>query len=259
MSYCWILCTPRTGSSFLSELLNHSGAFPPFGHPQAKDRVGPIQRGTAFGEWARLYDNPEQFSALPPPHSKMICHQYVEAVGAIPKPKKYNIGWYHDPHDPADVERLLSAFDSRWACGLLPGLSFVHLRREPVSHAVSLYFARETKKYHIYDRENLGRYLRRRVRLDPAKLMDAYRDAVSYQSSWTPFLKGGERILDVDYDGLVGDPGGVLRRVLDFLGVGGDADGAVAKLFGGGRKIYRMTRPEAGRATDIIRRGAGIP
>ena len=89
-SACWILCTPRTGSSILCELLNGLGVFPNFNHPGMKNNRGPLETGQAFNEWARLYSNLVEFCYQPPPYSKMIFHQYIEVMGSVTKSKKYN-------------------------------------------------------------------------------------------------------------------------------------------------------------------------
>src|SRR5574343_868527 len=99
MKACWILCTPRTGSSFLCELLNNLVVFPPFDHPGMKTVRGVLEVGQAFSEWTRLYSSLADFCNHPPPYSKMIFHQYIELFGSIPKQKQYNVGWYEDKHD----------------------------------------------------------------------------------------------------------------------------------------------------------------
>src|SRR5688572_22853884 len=123
---CWILCTPRTGSSVLCELLNNVGAFPVFRHKNMQTtHRGPLEAGQTFNEWPRLYDDLCQFLENPPPYSKMIFHQYVETMAGVAKRKRYDIGWYPEKHDKKLMAEISSKYDSRYARSIFPDLKFV--------------------------------------------------------------------------------------------------------------------------------------
>jgi LPS sulfotransferase NodH len=251
---CWILCTPRTGSSILCELLNNLGVFQPFDHPNLVHHRGPLEVGQAFNEWPRLYFSPQDFLSHPCRYSKMIFHQYIESFASIPKQERYNVGWYPRTHDPDLTARISKQYDSRFADRLFPGIRFLHLHREPISHAVSLYFARSTKKYHIYSQEALDEYLRMQIQPDHNKLLEAYRDALAYDKCWRNFLSGGERLMHVDYNSLLFYPEDTLTKIVEFLGVDGDIKGSIDKCLGDKKRIYKMTRPESREYYELLQK-----
>lgn len=242
---CWILCDPRTGSSFLCDLLNNTQAFPVYTHPRMRNKRGPLEIGQAFNEWARLFDNVQQMLHDPPPYAKMIHHQYVETVAGLPKDQRYHPGWYPTKHDMAMLVEYSIKYDSRFVRRIFPDISFIRLTRNVVSHAVSLYIARSTTKYHIYDKNTLDTYLKTKIEIDDARLLEAYKDAVNYTESWSRFLDGTERLLRVNYEDLVEKPVDTLSSILNFLGVQTDVQAAVNRTLGNEKRLFRMTRPDA--------------
>lgn len=249
---CWILCTPRTGSSLLCELLNNLDIFPPFNHPSLTDRRGPLEKGQAFNEWARLYFGPAYFSFYPSPYAKMIFHQYVEAMGSILKPKRYGVGWYHNVHDLEFLKSISLKFNSEYVRRIFPDIHFIHLLRDPLDHAVSLYVARNTKKYHIYSQFDLDRYMDMKIVVESRKLMMAYDDAISYSDSWKWFLKGDEKVLQIQYEEMLLDPGNIIERIGEFLNISFDVEKSLSKTYGSDKRIYRMTHPESLHLKDAL-------
>lgn len=242
---CWILCVPRTGSSVLCELLNNLGSFPIYHHENMKKNRGPLEVGQTFNEWSRLFENVYQFLENPPPYSKMIFHQYVETMVGIPKKTRYNVGWYPDKYEKDLMAGAAVKYNSKFARSVFPDLRFLKLNRDPISHAISLYFARTTKTYHIYDKRNLDKYMSTVVDVDLSKLLEAYHDALDYADSWNDFLCGDEIILNVEYHDLISDTRATMEKIMDFLGVKGDLDASMEKVYGNNPRIFRMTRPEA--------------
>lgn len=242
---CWILCTPRTGSSILCELLNNLGVYPNFDHPDMKMHRGPLEVGQAFNEWPRLYANPVQFCHHPAPYSKMIFHQYVEVMGSVPKNKQYNIGWYPEKHDKEMMAKVSKKYNSEFARSIFPDIKFIHLKRDVMSHAISLYFARMTKKYHIYDKNSYDNYINLSINYEKNRLLECYADALDYEKSWNYFLNGSECIYTLNYSDLIKDMQHSFSEIVDFLGCGGDVLGSINKAHGEDKRIYRMTRPEA--------------
>ena len=241
------MCTPRTGSTLLCELLNSINIFPPFDHPNIQFCDGGfIKKGQAFNEWARLYSSVSEFIAHPPPYSKMIFHQYIEIVGSVPKSKRYNTGWYTSLHDPSFVSKVLLKYNSKYIRSLFPDIKFIHLKREPISHAISLYFARETREYHIYDASSLKEYLEINIPINHSKMLEAYKDALLYNCVWEEFWSGDEDVLVVNYEDLVSDNCKKIQEIVSFLGL----DLKVNKC--NSNRIYRMTRPEASKFENIL-------
>ena len=75
----WILCNPRTGSSYLCECLNHTGYFEPYENEytdkRGDDRM--LEHGMAFCEWMRIIKNKESFERNPPKFLKNIYEQPI--------------------------------------------------------------------------------------------------------------------------------------------------------------------------------------
>lgn len=220
-----------------------------------RTRRGPLEVGQSFNEWARLYDNTTEFTENPPPYSKMIFHQYIEVFMCLPKAKRYTVGWYPEKY-PADVEKSYSSrYNSVYARWLFPDMKFVLLRRAPLSHAISLYFARTSKTYHIYDEGVLNNYMANQIEIDDARLLEAYFDAVQYQDSWQHFLIGDEKLFEVDYDTLVESPEPTLTKLYEFLEIDVKCvANSINGTLGADKKIFRMTRPEAAQVTERLRK-----
>lgn len=249
---CWILCTPRTGSSFLCELLNNTKAFPAFDHPGLVKRRGPLEIDQSFNEWPRLFYGPADFASNPPPYCKMIFHQYVETFGNVSKSKRYNIGWYPFTHDARFMEEVSTRYNSDYVNKLFPDIKYIHLVRNAIDHAVSLYIARSTKKYHIYTQEDLSAYMNMDISVNQSRLLEAYKDALEYRNSWKWFLKGDEKIIEVEYEDLILDPSKVLKNIGSFLELDLDSNLSLTSTFGENKRIFRMTRPEADRIKEAL-------
>lgn len=219
---CWILCNPRSGSSILCDFLNFTGKFPAFDHPDTKLRRGPLERGLAFNEWFRLYNSTEEFELRPPPFVKSILHQYEELLG---RPGRNYIKT------------------------LLPGVRFVLLKRKNLAnHVLSQYFAEHTQTYHIYNQEQLQRYLNRQLESFAIDKLRAAQEKVSqYNSSWNWFLEDEPR-LTVYYEDFIEQPQKVIEEILTFCEIPfekDDLDKAVEAALVKTPRILKMTRPEA--------------
>lgn len=241
---CWILCTPRSGSSYLCDLLNNTGLFPAFSDPRLADKVGPLQRGLAFNEWLRIFDSPRDIAENTPVCCKAIYHQYVEAMGSIRKEarRKPSSNGYA-PIDPERNEWVRDKYPLTYVKACLPGVRFIKLKRDPISQAVSTYFARKTEKYHLYDVSDAERYFSRKIPLS-YELLDVYKEVVDLTDAWDGLCRW-QTTIDIDYDSLVGRPEDTLSAILEFLEADkSEAKGAVEKTQEASRLI-RMTRPES--------------
>ncbi len=90
----------------------------------------------------------------------------------------------------------------------LPNAAIIHATRDPIDTCVSCFSVHFTKgQTHTYDLAELGRYYRH------------YRDLMAH---WQRVLPPG-RILDVQYEQLVGDLEAAARRIIAHCGLGWDA------------------------------------
>lgn len=241
----WVLCTPRTGSSFLCELLNGTGLFPPYSHPRLTGVAGPLEGGRAFNEWLRLFVGRADFEAAPPRHVKAVFHQYVEVFASVPAGRRQGAGfggYAHRVPGPV-VAGALAAYGRGYVESVLPGVRFIELTRNAVDQAASTYVSRLTSRYHLYTEGDLRDYERTRVgAVDDRLLLECYRDVRGLRGCWGGFAPA----LSMRYEDLVADPLGELSRVLP--GASGEVlAGAVGGCFGPGRRLFSMAgHPDKG-------------
>ena len=241
---CWILCTPRTGSSFLCELLNNSGSFPEMKHNSLKNYRCPLEKGQAFSEWCRLYDGFYDFIENPPPYSKIIFHQFFEVMNNISKEKRYGVGFYKEKYDNEKAIKISKKYSAKYIMNsIFPDIKYILLKRNPISNAVSIYFSRITKKYHIYDYNSLKEYLNSKIEIDDFKLLKCYKDSKLNNNIWLNFL-GKEKFLSINYDDLINKTEDTLENISDYIGISINYKNVISKINKNPR-IFRMTRDES--------------
>lgn len=241
---CWILCTPRTGSSFLCDLLNNTNIYPEYQHPELdKVRGKYLKKGQSFNEWIRFYFSPTELLYNPPIYSKIIFHQYLEAMMGIAKDKRYNVGWYPQKHDQKLTDKLNICYNSNFINKIFPDIKYIYLKRDPISHAVSLYFARMTRKYHIFNKNELNNYKNMAIPMKEAKLIECYEDAVIYNTIWDEFLLDSNCLI-IQYKDLIDQTQTVLEKTMKYLEVDFNAKDVIEQTKKS-QNILRMTRKEA--------------
>ena len=151
---CWVVCLPRTGSTFFCDLLNQTGAFPEYNDNRLKDTIGPIQKGRAFNEWLRIFSNYHDLYKNPPSCCKAIYHQYVEVMGEISINKRRKPDDNYQPIDPHKENFVRAKFKLNAVQSLFTKIKFLNLKRNIYEQTVSTYFARQTQKYHIYNEKD---------------------------------------------------------------------------------------------------------
>lgn len=243
MQPCWILCTPRTGSSYLCELLNNSGCFPNFKHPKLKPHKGPIQQDRAFNEWLRIYRNEKEFEKDPPATCKAIYHQFIEVLtGSIQRRGPGEEGYLvKTPPRPKNC-------NPSYLENLIPNIKFIHLTRGVIEQSVSVYIARKTKKYHIYDKEQLKNYFKQKIEINTRTLLDVYYEVTEWNKIWADF-KG----LNVCYEDLMTQPDRSLNLILEYLQIKPiKPAGVVVSETNDQERILKMTRPENNNLSKIL-------
>lgn len=241
---CWILCTPRTGSTYLCELLNNINVFPSFDHPEIrnKNKTKLMEYGQSFNEWCRLYNNFYEFLDHYPLYSKMIYHQYLEVINSVSNEEKQKLGWYARYKDNIFLTKEHGDFVKN---NILPDIKFIHLKRDILSQAVSIYFGRYTKKYHIYDDSELNQYLSQDVEVIEDKFLEAYKDAVFFDYCWDDFLTNQD-VLNIDYNDLLDNPFNIIEKILKFLDI--DIVFQLPKI----ERIKKMTRPDSAEKLRLL-------
>jgi LPS sulfotransferase NodH len=251
---CWILCSPRTGSSYLCELLNNTKMFPAYCHPDLKEIKGPIQKGLAFNEWLRLFNTKTQFLTMPPPYCKAIYHQYIEALGSIPTENRYRPGFYFNYYKIENYDHIIATHNDSFLASVLPNITFITLKRKNlIAHAISLYFSRMTKKYHIYDEKSLAIYFDTKITLDSSLLLTCWKDANIYTKLWDKFIST-QNSINITYESLIENPTDTLGKLGEFLKLPFEIETTIKRTETENKRIYKMTHPDAKRFESLLKK-----
>lgn len=202
---CWLLSSPRTGSNYLSVLLNETGLFP---NHTGKDR--------AFDEWLDIWYkmSKEAFLHNPPKHLNIHYAQFNKVFGRNDK----------------------SYIDS-----ITPNTRYVVLKRDTISQAVSFYIAKQTHTWRVYNDEQRETFLQRNVPVNMDELVKDYNYISQFRNCWGEFEEA-EGTVVVDYEDTRDRPQEVVRRILDSMSLGHpDLDSVVRSANG---KYKKMTRDE---------------
>lgn len=194
-SQCYaVVCTPRTGSTFLCELLQAGGLGAPREHLRSAlahvlrapgvDTAQVLDEVMAWGQAGGLFG------------TKLISHFLDDTVG---------------PHATADT----------LGCLARQGWRFVHLDRDPAEQAVSKYVAARTDLWHV------------RGRIDAvhlARVAQVPFDADALRAMFATVCRERQRLADalatlppgcvlpLDYGDITADPQAALARVAAHLG-----------------------------------------
>ena len=191
ISPCWILCYPRTGSSYLCELLNKTMLFPFYNNSSISrsDYFLKKDNGRAFDEWLRLFQNKKSFLDNIPNFLKAINHQFFDLC------------------NDCDISQIKKT---------LPNIKFIHLhRKNKINQAVSLFLAEELDAYHIFTKNSLFKHNDTKINCNYQKLINCYKKTKEYKS-WCGFLKN-ENYLEVYYESFLENPNLVLSNIFKFL------------------------------------------
>jgi hypothetical protein len=196
----------------------------------------------AFNEWLRLFYGPAELVRYSPPYLKAIYHQYVEVCNSTALDERLVGDGYASLI--AETKPILQYND---VVKFLPGLKVIDLRRrDTLAHAVSIYTAQTTKRFHIWSESQLKDYMASTVPLNERQLLKCYQEIMALSNCWDRFAVPPEQSLTVFYEDLMNDPMGVGRDVLAFLGI------SAQSLMIQSKRIWKMTRPDAERMKQTL-------
>lgn len=194
MKPCWILTTPRTGSTYLCDLLNSTGLFGDKGtcDPSANQ----IDRWT---EYYCPHFFREEYLLRPPVINKIHYEQY----------RKY----FRD----FDVSILLD------------DIKYVLLRRKDVfAITVSKYFVLEgapfmedKERWNIHTTEDVNKMKNIRLGFDKQIIMKIHKKSELAYNMWDEFLKDKD-FLELEYEDLRRIPSKTTKEVLSWMGLNGN-------------------------------------
>ncbi len=182
---CWLLTSPRSGSTYLQYLLNHNAGVPL--RPDSENRES---ARFSFGEhMSQVFcTSLEDFLQWDPVVSKVHCHHFGAYL--IDRP-------------------LLKA--------RMPPVRFVLLERiDRVAQAVSLAMSNRTGVTQCKSCEAQDRFHATSVSLTDESLLECYRAVGDYRDFWRNWLHS-EPHLTVTYESLIEEPRDTLAKILDYL------------------------------------------
>lgn len=183
-SRCWLLTSPRTGSTYLQYLLNHNVGAPL--NLSCDRHMARFSFGEHMSE--RFCKSLDDFFAWDPIVSKVHCHHFGAYL----------------------VDRPL----------LKPNLKDVRFvlleRRDLHAQAVSLAMADRTGVTQCNSAESQAKYHARQLPLDDAKLLSCFKAVSDYKDFWRNWLHS-EPHLVVTYESLIEEPRSTVAQILDFL------------------------------------------
>ena len=190
---CWILSSPRTGSTYLCDLLNSTGLF---GNNGTSDPVtGEVDRWTEY-YCAKFFKN--SYIVNPPKINKIHYCQYENFFG------NYDVS------------------------NILPKMKYVLLRRKDIcAVAVSKYFVTEgapfmdnKERWNIHNEEEVKIMQNMKLKFNKQKMIMNYNKSKKEYFEWDNFLKD-KQFIEIEYEKLVEDPIGSTKKVLNYMGLEG--------------------------------------
>lgn len=193
---CWILSHWRSGSYYLSGILNTSGCFSP-----------------CFDEWLRGgFGIDEESWKRPWPKWQRIGETLTrdKMLQTLPAYLKIHPVSLYSMFSPQDREEI-----EYW----LPGMRYILLRRKDfVATAVSFYIARHTDCWVAYTDREIERQASIEIPVIRDELIDDYKCVLSWQNQWERFLEDVPR-LETYYEDIIDNPNEI-DRIVDFLDIG---------------------------------------
>lgn len=183
-SRCWLLTSPRSGSTYLQYLLNHNAGVPLY---LVDDRE---QARYSFGEHLsrKFCRSLEDFLEWDPIVSKVHCHHFGAYLIDRPLLKKR-----------------------------IPPTRFVLLeRKDAIAQAVSLAMANNTGVTQCSEDEQQRGFHAQTVTISDDQLLDCLKAVQDYIDFWHNWLHS-EPHLVVTYESLIEEPQATVAQVFDFL------------------------------------------
>jgi LPS sulfotransferase NodH len=226
MNACWLLCTERTGSTYLSDLLNSTCIW---GDKSTNDPVtDQVDRFTEY--YCDRFFKKDYLIDLPR-FNKMTWNQFINRF-----PKDFSIESY------------------------LPDVKFVRIKRQnSVAVAVSLYIARRFTgwlaqdygfsgaRWNVHDSSVLEKFTSVEISINQKELHDCLLKAKQDQFLWDNYLRSRD-FMDIEYQDVLNKPVEIVHGILNYIGAEGSPDLSWSKL------PMRMYHPIKPKLTAILRK-----
>jgi len=185
---CWILTNPRTGSTYLAELLNNTGIFNP-----------------RFEE----YFTPDFVAAkngIPVREAKNRIKAQIRSK-RLPRYVKIFLGIFNELN-----------LNHKFIKSVHPKIKYIRLRRRDIyANSVSWYIAESTKIWLVRNQAELKGFTEKRVPFNEKRLIEIYTRLKKVFCEWDVHLEDCD-FVDVFYEDLVASPRAQINKILTFVG-----------------------------------------
>ena len=177
---CWIIAGRRTGSCFLTSLLNNTNLFDP-----------------TFEDYF------------------VYCRRRNEPYKLMPYNKFHPAYW---KEQGLNLNETIDAINQVKSC--FPDIKFVRLKRNFIDTTVSDYIQRETKMFKVYESETeiVETYLKTKIRVSEDKLKELVSWNMELYILESNICKELGDYLEIEYNDLIKDPKNELNKILKFIG-----------------------------------------
>ena len=176
---CWILSTPRSGSSLLCELLNKTNLFNPI-----------------FVEY----------------YNDQYCKNLYN-IATNYKFKKYNKMMRY----PLQISNISCKIFYTNLVNKFSNIRFIHLVRTNIfKQALSLFFSSKTRIW-LYNINNIHDY--RDIPYNYSEILESYNFLYQAQWNDSIFLLGGQKYLDITYEKFISDIDLHMNKIMNFLNI----------------------------------------
>jgi len=198
---CWIICTPRSGSTYLSSILNNIGMF----KPQFSEYLG----------WKKhKFMTPVDLRSAPP-----FCKVLHVHLNRIFRQHDYLQDVSHT-HELQFMQPRVSHRHYIEEC--LPGIRFVLLNRknivnQAVSYCLTSAISAKHQKsfFQMYSDSTHNEFLKTNVPITDEQLLEHFRVCTAYQHVWDKFIQDAGNVFVLDYEEIenkIGD-------LFEFIGI----------------------------------------
>ena len=184
---CWIICTPRSGSTYLSHILNNSGDF--------------TSNFSEYLGWKRgQFLSPTNLEVSAPKFCKVL-HVHLNRIFYEPN-RLENIPFN-------DIQQFLKpSMDARkYIEKCLPGIRFILLkRRDKIAQAVSycmtsaISACNHTSYFNILTEESQIEFKNTEILISDDELLSYYNTILKYENVWDDFIVGSDNIFNIYYE-----------------------------------------------------------
>jgi len=192
---CWILSTPRTGGNYLSQILNRTGLFVD-------------KKKHPFDEWLGFYNYRQNLDWF---LSENQISNWLPTKDWFLSDTPNFINLHRDQFFNAFKDDSYNFFKLKFK-----DVKYLLLKRNFFSQVASLYVAKMTKVWRIYDEKQLEYYANKLIDVNSKKIIECYQEEINKKNAWFDFDKKPD-VMNIAYEDLNNNTEHVIKQILNFL------------------------------------------